>query len=79
VYKNACGYVHLSEKHFADTFRSNGDKGDMKFSGIIGIEDSNISEEDRIDASKAMIESTKIVIWTINEWMSNKRDLNNNK
>ncbi len=74
VYKETSGYVHLSEKHFfnATTVNSNVKAG---FNISVGIEDSLVTLEDRVDAVDAMIAITKVVLWLLDSWTYTKESV----
>lgn len=70
LYKNACGYVHLSDKHFFPTISKIEEK-DRSFRFVIGSSN-NYTEEQKIDFSKTMLEVTKLVIIMVEQWKHEK-------
>lgn len=73
LYSNSSGYIHLSEKHFFNliSFKEN---DTMKFSAIIGADDSLITLEDRLEAVEAMIKTTMVVMFLLDSWTFNKNN-----
>jgi len=73
IYKEASGYIHLSDKHF---FNSTGtiSKETLKFTTIIGANDNFITIEDRIETTQTMIEATKLVLLLLDSWTYNKNN-----
>lgn len=68
LYKDASGYVHLSERHFMPAVKTN---EDYKIEVKIGNYDTyNLAE--KIDFTKTMIEVSKLVLIIIEQWKHEK-------
>jgi hypothetical protein len=70
LYKDACGYIHLSDKHFFPTV-SNNEEQKRTYSFVIGSSD-NYTAEQKIDFSVTMLEVTKLVILMVEQWKHEK-------
>lgn len=70
MYRDACGFIHLSEKHFFQSLLK-ADEATRQVSFVIGKTD-NYSDEDKIDFTNTMIEVTKLVIIMIEQWKHEK-------
>lgn len=75
LYKDACGYIHLSDKHFFPTV-SKIEEQKRTFSFVIGSSD-NYTEAQKIDFSKTMLEVTKLVIIMVEQWKHEKVRIGN--
>jgi len=70
VYKETSGYIHLSEKHFFNATKINSFKPGFIIN--VGIEDSLITIENRIEAIETMIAITNVVLWLLDSWTYTK-------
>ncbi len=73
LYKSSSGYIHLSVKHFFNSTNTKSNES-MKFETVIGAYDNFITIEDKINASKSMIDTTKVVLFLLDSWTFNKNN-----
>ena len=73
LYKDTCGYIHLSDKHFIPTL-SKKKMGRQEIGIQIGSYD-NYNIDEKIDFTKSMIEVSKLVILVVEEWKYEKNKL----
>ena len=69
LYKEACGYVHLSSKHFFPTVNKT-EKESRKIQVVIGGTEFDIDET--VSFSKTMFEVSKLAIVIIEQWKHEK-------
>jgi hypothetical protein len=80
LYKDTCGFIHLSDKHFFPTLAKL-DKKNMNIGIKVGSYDSYNLDE-KIDFSRTMLEVSKLVIIVVEQWKHEKDKLgiiNNNR
>lgn len=73
LYKDACGYIHLSEKHFMQSLLKAEEKT-RQVSFVIGSTD-NYTDDEKVDFTNTMIEVTKLVIIMVEQWKHEKMRL----
>ncbi len=69
VYINTSGYIHLSEKHFFNATEKN-DAAKIRLK--VGIKDSYITDQNKLEAIGIMIGITKLVMWLLDSWTYTK-------
>lgn len=74
AYKQASGYIHLSEKHFFNVIGRKA--GDDKLSLIASEKDHFITDLTRFEAVIMMIKSTTVFLWILNSWKLTKETPN---
>lgn len=73
LYKNACGFIHLSDNHFYPTISEIKEKT-REFGIRVGQFDT-YSDEEKVDFTSTMIEVTKLVIIVVEQWTHEKNKL----
>lgn len=73
LYKDACGYIHLSDKHFFPTISNLGNKKRTLEISIGNFE--NFRNDEKIDFSITMLEVSKLVIIMLEQWKHEKEKL----
>lgn len=71
VYKNTCGYVHLSEKHMLQAHMPT---GDFKMKTTVGERDAFVTNGLRLDAIDAFDASTELLFHFVSGWIYTKRN-----
>lgn len=74
VYKDTSGYIHLSEKHLFNTITTKSSR-ERGLTITVGADDFVVTDLDRIEATEAMIDISKIVLWCLSGWTAHKEGL----
>jgi len=70
LYKGTCGYVHLSEKHFVNTFKPGGKR--KAISVVISGKDAFVTDTNRVEAIRAFEAVTQILLKYVEGWIFTK-------
>jgi len=73
LYKDTCGYIHLSDKHFFPTI-NNVEKTEMKVGIVVGSFD-NFTINQKLDFAQTMLEVSKLVLIIVEQWKHEKNRL----
>ncbi|UOQ83239.1 hypothetical protein [Hymenobacter sp. 5414T-23] len=76
LYKEACGFIHLSDRHVSPTITHTTDaSAAANTPNTIGLQVGNMdtfSIEEKIDFSRTMLEVSKLVLIVLEEWKHEK-------
>ena len=79
LYKDACGYIHLSDQHVAPTITHTVDaSAATNFRNIVGLQVGDMdtfSLKEKIDFSRTMREVSKLVLIVLEQWKHEKNKL----
>lgn len=74
LYKDTSGHIHLSDNHFWATMNLKDESGSQKYENRVGNHDS-FSIESKIDYVHTMLEVSKLVLITVEQWKFEKERL----
>ncbi|GAB4032824.1 hypothetical protein [Spirosoma gilvum] len=67
LYKSTSGYIHLSEKHFYNSFTFSDKEGGI-IEGCVSESDQFITDEERLEAIVALTVITDKLLWLLDSW-----------
>jgi hypothetical protein len=76
IYEKTSGYIHLSNEHIFDSFKTNKSNSDLKLSISITDKDEDVNVQTKIDAVNTMCHITELLLKYLHGWTWTKDNPN---